>query len=477
MARVVDADSVFFSEIARKFSSHELTPEINQRIWTHAWRVAFSNEIISIVHDAARSGHLQATKTEMGVLASHLKHVRDGGEGGFAAFLLHTLFLVVEKYLKYSVEDRGDLIKALRRAVQSPSAFKSVTDAASSILERSGTRLFLAFDGMDRFYDLPDLRYESTTHRMRQVFVISLLYAVADMANTRLLKRVDLKVMLPLDKVISLHFRDKVKSDQYAYEIQWTGRELLEFCAKRIHATAGPVVPSGLTDDSAWKAIFPDKLSHAVDRSLEESTFDYVLRHTLMRPRDFQVHWKMIHDLSEGGVVTEDSLREGVRIGAERLATYYFDEWAGEFPFLPGILDLFRESASVFVYDSSFRDVLSSAVSLVNSYLEVEAVGSAIALPFRTAQKRNKNGCVMVTREFVLQLLYSVGFLGKLREGALVETESRVLEFASKKYSCWFYCYQKYPNISAGDTLVIHPIFYERYAIRPSEPLIVGPHH
>ncbi len=472
-ARIISADSIHFLSLVQEFASAMQQSGLDARLLVHAWTQAFTHEAFDLILTASDAGILTPEARDIALVRQYLgqryPQASPSQHQIFAEKLTATILGVLGKAKDMS--SKSSVVEAVDKALIPSSAFLKAKAAAIRVMASSSTPLFLAFDGMDRFYDSPELAYDPKSHHVVQQFMMALLFATGDLVREPLFQQIDLKVMLPLDRIMSLHFKDRVKTEQHLHRIEWVREELLQFVASRIALSLKEEMGDPWT---AWYRVFPPTIQNQRDRSVREDSFSYILRHTMLRPRDFQVHWKCIRDAARDGIITEDALRDGIKNGCEELASFYLDEWAQEYPFIRGVLDLFRGMANVLPYDDKAAKILGKGRAAVNAHIASVARSAVISLPFSTTHLINQENQLMVNHEFVERLLYAIGFLGKLadHEGDLRTEERR---YKTMPYWCWFSCYQKHPALKEGDRLLIHPIFYGPYDIVAGEPVVVGP--
>jgi len=118
-----------------------------------------------------------------------------------------------------------------------------------------------------------------------------------------------LKSLIPYDIYLSLNPRDLDKYDEKSSKIRWDYYSLQEFLRKRI--TFSIDFKREVTFENAWHEIMPKKLSNThVD--LEENSFDYLLRHTLYRPRQLQVHMQTLSQEYRDINISSDMINDAI---------------------------------------------------------------------------------------------------------------------------------------------------------------------
>jgi hypothetical protein len=142
-----------------------------------------------------------------------------------------------------------------------------------------------------------------------------------------------------------------------------------------------------ISEDRLWGEIFPGKISRV-------PAWEYVVAHTLMRPRDIIHLCNLCRDTAEYNghtVITEADMVEAVRLYSQWKLEDLPNEYLANYPFLDGLLSIFNDHGYI-VTRAALNRRLSEALEVL-----------AGRFPERTEA---------LTTDNVLDVLYDVGFLG-----------------------------------------------------------------
>ena len=152
-------------------------------------------------------------------------------------------------------------------------------------------RYYVLFDELDE--DYRDIM-KAEQHEQYTALVTSLFKAVQDIrslfgegSRNRFYPVVFLR-----DDIYSLvHDSDKNKWGDFKVELNWDKEKLQKLIAFRISRALDPDAVETLPFKKAWKYVFGDEdVRYGTRKSKRISTFDYIARSTLMRPRDLVVY-------------------------------------------------------------------------------------------------------------------------------------------------------------------------------------------
>lgn len=139
----------------------------------------------------------------------------------------------------------------------------------------------ICLDGLDTIV-------EHTQISRKSVFK-GLISAVIELRNDKHISNLfNLTIFLPneltYDSRTQIWDIDKIKN--FTFFLRWDREELENFIWKRISTVSTKTYIKFL---DVWNDYFPDKIYNDI-HSIEENTFEYILRHTLFRPRQLQDH-------------------------------------------------------------------------------------------------------------------------------------------------------------------------------------------
>jgi hypothetical protein len=211
--------------------------------------------------------------------------------------------------------------------------------------------------------------------------VIGLLKA-ARAAGSRF-PRISCVVFLRSDIYELLRFADKDKYRGDEMWVDWSSERLRELVLARACASLG----SEIGEDRLWGEIFPGAISGV-------PAWEYVVAHTLMRPRDIIHLCNLCRDTAESNghaTITEADVTEAVRQYSQWKLEDPPNEYLANYPFLDGLLAVFKDHGYIVT-----RAALNWRLSEVHGVL-------AERFPERTES---------LTTDNVLDMLYDIGFLG-----------------------------------------------------------------
>lgn len=149
-------------------------------------------------------------------------------------------------------------------------------------IEQHNDGIVLILDGFDR------LKHDGASSASTQLIFASLVDAVhAIHADANLPPCLEIKAFIPHDRYLSLPLRDSDKIDTMHVSIRWTRHALQAFLKRRMDLT--PRLQPGSNFYAAWRQVMPELVTNGTYR-LEEDSLDYLIRHSMMRPRQLQIH-------------------------------------------------------------------------------------------------------------------------------------------------------------------------------------------
>jgi hypothetical protein len=255
--------------------------------------------------------------------------------------------------------------------------------------------------------------------------VIGLLLASKHISNT-FTQDVNCIVFLRLDIYDLLQFqnRDYFRTDEM--HIAWDTNALLNLAHARAQASIGVEFPA----ECLWRDIFPQEISG-------KPITDFIVQHTLMRPREIiQLCNACVDAAQKNGHarIQEEDVQEAVRLYSNWKVSDLVNEYQINYPFLSRIFVLFTNT-SFLIYRQTLKQKLDKITdALSNQYKEFSHVFSL---------------------DSVLSVLYSIGFLGVIRNEQTI------------------YVYNDPQTIEYYETqFVIHPAFREALRSTSSVDLI-----
>jgi hypothetical protein len=195
-----------------------------------------------------------------------------------------------------------------------------------------------------------------------QLIFSSLIDAILALrADESLPQGFSIKALLPHDRYLNMTLRDSDKVDSMHTAIRWNSATLREFIRKRIETTTKLKSSSFMT---LWRQVFPEKITDPF-YAIEEDSFDYLLRHTMMRPRQLQIHLQGLSKQSRGRILDPSEVPRSIATSTEQLAKYWVDEYGLDHPHLEKFVLTFEGRENITEY-SKFRDHVVAGLNRVH---------------------------------------------------------------------------------------------------------------
>jgi hypothetical protein len=226
-----------------------------------------------------------------------------------------------------------------------------------------------------------------------------------------------------------LRFSDSDKHHSASTHISWMGEALLDMVLARARASLGEQVSA----DDLWTKIFPRQVNGIDSR-------EFIISHTLRRPRDIIHLCNLCRDVAEQNghrTIQVSDVVESVAQYSTWKLTDLANEYLINYPFLNRLLAMFKNSGYV-VGRGAFEKRFAPALDEIRT--------------------RHPDRANALTTDGVLDVLYTIGFLGTHRNGRVVYAHEQKLT----------------DRIEPTDTAFsIHPSF--RYALHAESPTAVLP--
>lgn len=145
----------------------------------------------------------------------------------------------------------------------------------------SEKKLLVCLDGLDSVVE-----YSVESRDLVFAGLIDAIYKCA--TDPQLRDTLVVKALIPkeLAQGARTSLRDLDKIDQIMDSIHWDAANLSEFIKRRLEEH---VRSKGRSFTEVWREFFPDKVRNDVHNS-DEDSYEYLLRHTLFRPRQLLLH-------------------------------------------------------------------------------------------------------------------------------------------------------------------------------------------
>ena len=190
-------------------------------------------------------------------------------------------------------------------------------------------------------------------------------------------------VFLRSDIYDQLSFADKDKYRGDEMRVDWSAERLRELVLTRARAS----LRANISEDQLWSEIFPRDVSGIPAR-------EYIITHTLMRPRDIIHLCNLCRDTAEYNGhtrITAADVEEAVRLYSQWKLEDLPNEYLANYPFLDGLLAVFKDHGYV---------------------VTRAALNRRLPEAFQALAERFPEQTEALTTDNVLDVLYDVGFLG-----------------------------------------------------------------
>lgn len=325
--------------------------------------------------------------------------------------------------------------------------FVDTRHAFFSKLEEHNEQVVLILDGFDT------LRNDGAPADAIRLIFDSLVNAIQSInAYQDLPTGLAIKAFIPHDRYLSLSLRDVDKVDTMHAAIRWNGASLQEFLKKRLQLALKS--PGGTFHD-LWRQVVPEKVFN-LHYKIEEDSFDYVLRHTMMRPRQLQIHLEHLASAFQDQVVDPSGIPKSISESSKAVAKHFINEFQTDHPNLDRFIGLLHGKNNIIEF-RELRKIVSDALWRFQSTEDTQKI------------------------EQKVDTLYTMGFFGVLhfvQPGEVVGDLCCLPTKESTRHYVDFFFKNPHPAISSTlkdeSLIAFHPIFVDHASFRPHPTLIVG---
>ena len=344
------------------------------------------------------------------------------------------------------------IIDTIRRLPNEEAAFQRMEKLFVKVMEQCEQPILLILDGFDTIRNASKIR-----HNVNLVFESLCTAAYALTCEKSLSKFVQLKALIPNDRFINMSLRDSDKLNEFHRAIRWDYQSLKLFLLKRMQCH--PRLRGVKEFSTAWTSILPEKIINP-HYKIEEDTYEYILRHSMYRPRHLQIHLNNLANLYEGRSITSSMVTRSLAQSSKEVASFYLKEYELDHPNLDKLLSSsFKGKENVMPY-GVFRGIIADGLKT-----------------YRVKY---------VTVDEKIDVLYSIGFFGiveRLSDRRKVDTLDRY--YPPRKttvgpYKVDFYYSEATQRRNVSHTLsdnsliALHPVFVDYVDMAPHEELIIG---
>jgi hypothetical protein len=314
-------------------------------------------------------------------------------------------------------------------------------------LEAAHDRIVLVLDGFDR------LNADGAPNEALRLIFSSLVDAIqAIHADQHLPAGLEIKAFIPQDRYLAIALRDADKIETMHVHLRWNRLELKNFLKRRLELT--PTIEGGAFL-LLWRQVMPEHVLNP-HYQLEEDSFEYLVRHTMMRPRQLQIHLECLAADNHDRIVTPSTVPKTISDSSKSVSRFFINEFRTEDPDLDTFVSSLSHSDNVLEY-GAFRKTIESAIVKSHSKDEGHSV------------------------ETKVDLLYAMGFFGIVNfveAGAPIGDVYCPPTRESRRHYVDFFYKNPHPAISStlkDDSVIgLHPILVDYANLRPHSTLIIG---
>lgn len=376
--------------------------------------------------------------------------------------ILTSLFSALEKSLTQS----NEFVSVVSNTFFESSCIDEIYSLCLKFLESINMTALMILDKFDTIIDLFKTS-ESDKYFYHQTIATSLLligYQGQSIENNEKVTfpnhKVLLKTLFPEDLYSTLLPRDKQKYDKHSKKLKWTFDDLKLFLENRLKKLLPDrMIKSGYRY-SISNAIFSKKIKNTY-YDISESSLEYILKHTLLKPRDIQeiclsitkefIEKKNIRRKEvflRSLPIDEASVKEGVKKGTQKIIQYILIEF--EAFNLKKVFGLLRNKENIMSYGN-----------LYNIFKEERLVSD-----------------LNITD--IINLLWDIGVIGVIKEGnhEIHETYSKHKILKDKKVDNYYvslfsYSWTNGTDFQNDDLIVLAPMFNDYLDLKLDKDKII----
>lgn len=205
--------------------------------------------------------------------------------------------------------------------------------------------------------------------------------------------------------LLKFHDRDKFRGDEV--HLQWTDDKLEQLILLRANASLN----ENMNINEFWERFFPHKVDNI-------NTFNFLIERTLKRPRDIIQFCNLCRDNAQVNgniVISEEDIFQATEVYSNWKLNDLIAEWKINYPYLNDLFILFSNS-NYLVSRKRFQQLFSQ----IKANLEL----------------RYSDYIESFSEDSILNILYSIGFIGIERNGktSYYYEDSQTVEFKDKMF-------------------------------------------
>ena len=384
---LVTPDEISAEEI-RRFSLAGISPESSKElIWRYVFAVQVSKYLLARANTVARPD--DAVKQHVHGIK---KFLSDNGE--LEELTATSRFWRIVEKLKGQLSFEAFSIKmSFGAEAKAPTSGTAATDQLDRLETHLAgiARLLGLSSKSDPFFILVDqIEKVWSNEPESNSMVIGLLQASKRVAIAFTFVRCAVFLRTDIYEKVRFQEGDKFHTDEF--RIAWDEKKLLDLALVRAQASSSV----SITDKELWSKVFP----HVIDG---DKTSSFLVSLTLMRPRDIIQLCNCCRDTAQqngNSSIMVDDISRAARVYSTWKLTDLQSEWVVNYPFLPDICLLLSNRSYAFT-KSSFDATL-------------KLISADLAQRYPTFRHH------LASSESILQVLYSIGLIGTVRQGKTI---------------------------------------------------------
>lgn len=234
-------------------------------------------------------------------------------------------------------------------------SYEQIRDDFFQRIERNRHRATLILDGFDTLME--NIVGDKQAPSIHLVFS-SLVDAIMSLrTNGKVPSFIGIKALIPHDRFMNIKLRDLDKVDAMRMSIRWNPETLKIFVEKRILLTPG--IRQGQFP-ALWTQIMPEFVFNRT-HAIYEDSFEYILRHTMLRPRQVQIHLDTLARAYPDQNISPTMIPNSIAESSKNLAQYFFAEYKIDHPHLEDLILGFDRKPSVMPF-GEFRNHVAAYI-------------------------------------------------------------------------------------------------------------------
>jgi len=455
----LDFDRMDFSALFQNLNQLSQVTNLQRlHLMTDYWQYALLVQVMRSYFEK----HTNTINIDLSIVADYLKK-----KGLIKAGPLRTILNVIaecwsyiEKYTSPNNDNRAlpflpsdlspEVVDTVSKYPMFDPNFMHIRKKFGKVLASTGQKILIILDGFDRFENKAD---RSSDINVIFESLVEAVYSLSVDDNTN--STIKIKALVPHDRYLSVFLRDTDKFDAVQKSIRWNLPNLEQFISQRIRLH--PKLSQIEDFHHLWREIMPTKISNPV-YNLEEDSFEYILRHTMYRPRQLQVHLEKLSSLYNDQNIDPSMIPRSIRESCRKLCTFYILEYYIDHPNLEEFIYRFKGKYNVMPY-SEFKKIVEGSLA--------------------------KFGIKDLSAAKKINMLYTMGFFGVLEflDAHHERTCDEYHYLPPRKigiapYRIRFYYKSPQSRVSASlddhDLIAIHPMFFDTANMKPHPDYIVG---